>query len=120
MKYTARILALSCMVSLLNACGDGSSNSSKDGDFSVPSDSNAQYFIIERGGTMNEPIIVTRRVGSSGESYSKRIYNCLENTVKYLGSGSTLVVMNNSKPAPKMALIVDNSIAYHVKLQACK
>ena len=86
----------------------------------VPTDAKARYTILEIGGNHPNKTIVTRRVGSSGTTYSKRIYNCLHRTVKYLGSGDTLAEMNASNPDPKMASIVDLSIADYVGREACK
>ncbi len=86
----------------------------------VPSDSKAKYTILEVGGKFPSRTIVTKRVGSSGTSYSKRLYNCSNHTVKYLGSGDTLSAMASSKPDPKMAEIVSGSIADYVGRQACK
>lgn len=87
---------------------------------SIPSDSKAQYSVLEKNGTGTERTIVTKRVGSSGTSYSRRIYNCKENTVRYLGTGDTRAAMNSSRPDPTIAPIVEGSIAYYVGLHACK
>ena len=87
---------------------------------SVPSDPKAQFFVLEKGGTGNDRTIVTKRVGPSGTSYSKRLYNCKNSTVKYLGTGDTLAEMKSSKPEPNMAPIVQGSIAYYVGREACK
>jgi len=86
----------------------------------IPSDPKASYTILERSRSGDEAIIVTKRVGSSGESFSKRLYNCSNNTVKYIGTGDTIESMNASKPDPKMAPIFDKSIAYYVGKEACK
>ncbi len=86
----------------------------------VPTDAKAKYTILEIDGKYPNRTIVTKRVGSSGTSYSKRIYNCSNNTVKYLGSGDTLAEMARSKPDPKMAPIIPQSIADYVGRQACK
>lgn len=87
---------------------------------SIPSDSNAKFFVLEKIGSGAERTIVTKRVGSSGTSYSKRLYNCTDRTVKYLGSGSTLAGMNSSQPDPNMSPIASGSIAYYVGIEACK
>lgn len=87
---------------------------------SVPSDPKAQFFVLEKGGSGAERTIVTKRVGPSGTSYSKRLYDCKNNTVKYLGSGDSLAEMASSEPDPKMGPIVEGSIAYYVGLEACK
>jgi hypothetical protein len=87
---------------------------------SVPSDPKATFFILEKGGKGAERTIVTKRVGPSGTTYSRRLYNCTNNTVKYLGSGETMSAMNSSKADPSMAPIVQGAIAYYVGLEACR
>ena len=86
----------------------------------IPTDAKAAYTILETGGTWPDRTIVTKRVGSSGTTYSKRLYNCSNSTVKYLGTGDSLVEMARSKADPKMAPIVDQSIADFVGRNACK
>jgi hypothetical protein len=86
----------------------------------IPTDANAKYTILEIGGEWPDRTIVTSRVGPSGSSFSKRLYNCSANTVKYLGTGDTLAEMASSKPDPNMAPIVPQSIADYVGRQACK
>jgi hypothetical protein len=87
---------------------------------SIPSDAKAQFFILEKGGNSTERTIVTKRVGSSGTSYSKRLYDCTNHTVKYLGTGDSLEAMASSKADPNMTPIVSESIAYYVGVEACK
>jgi hypothetical protein len=86
----------------------------------VPTDAKAKYSILEIGGKFPNRTIVTKRVGSSGTGYSKRLYNCSNNTVKYLGTGDTLADMAGSKPDVSMAPIVSMSIADYVGREACK
>lgn len=87
----------------------------------VPSDRKAQYTILEKNGTGTERTIVTKRVGPTGTtSYSRRIYNCADGTVKYLGTGETWEAMENSPPDPRMAPIVPGAIAFYVGQEACK
>lgn len=64
--------------------------------------------------------IVTKRVGSSGVTYSKRLYDCKNNTVKYLGTGNSIEAMNKSKEDAKMSPILNGSIAYEIGLIICK
>jgi hypothetical protein len=91
-----------------------------DKPFKIPTDAKAKYWVLEMGGQWPNRTIVTKRVGSSGTSYSKRLYDCANSTVKYLGSGDTLADMANSKPDKKMAPIVPESIADYVGRRACK
>lgn len=86
----------------------------------VPSDSKATYTVLDRDTTGNERTITTKRVGSSGTSYSRRLYNCADRTVKYLGSGETLEQMKASQPDPQMGPIVTGSIADYVGAEACR
>ncbi|WP_445774245.1 hypothetical protein [Shewanella sp.] len=86
----------------------------------IPTDPKASYTILEKSRSGDEATIVTKRVGSSGTSFSKRLYNCSNETVKYIGTGDTIESMNASKPDPKMAPIFDKSIAYYVGKEACK
>jgi hypothetical protein len=86
----------------------------------VPSDSKATYTILARDTSGNERTITTKRVGSSGTSYSRRLYNCADRTVKYLGSGETLDQMRASQPDPRMGSIVKGSIADYVGAEACR
>jgi len=85
----------------------------------IPSDPKAKYFVLERGGTKVNPTLTTKRVGSSGTSYSQRMFDCAARTVKYLGTGDTLEAMKKSKPDPKMAPLVDGSIAWYLWRHAC-
>jgi len=86
----------------------------------VPTDAKAKYTILETDGKWPNRTIVTKRVGSSGTSYSKRLYNCSNNTVKYLGTGDTSAEMARSKADPNMAPIVGQSIVDYVGRKACK
>ena len=82
-----------------------------------------KYFVLEKNMKVNNNknlrSIVTKRVGSSGVSYSKRLYDCKNNTVKYLGTGDSIDAMNKSKEDVNMSSVVAGSIAYEVGLIIC-
>jgi hypothetical protein len=86
----------------------------------VPSDAKAQYSVLEKDGVGDERTIITKRTGSSGTSYSKRLYNCANSTAMYLGTGDSMAEMENSKPDPGMSPILERSIAYYVGIEACR
>lgn len=86
----------------------------------VPSDPKAQFFVLDKIVKGEERTIVTKRVGPSGTSYSKRLYNCTEGTMKYLGTGTSLAEMATSRADINMGPIVQGSIAYYVGVEACK
>lgn len=110
MKFQCVLLSLCISTSALAA----------EKPLSVPSDSKAQFFVLEKGGSGTQRTIVTKRVGSSGTSYSKRLYNCADSTVKYLGAGDSLAAMAASRADANMGPIVQGSIAYYVGVEACK
>ena len=86
----------------------------------VPSDPNADFYVLDKAKRGSMSVIITKRVGSSGTSYSSRLYNCQDNTVKYLGTGETRQAMEQSNPDPNMSPIAEGSIAYYVGVEACK
>jgi len=92
----------------------------RDVPISIPSDPKANYTVINQEGTVAMPIITTKRHGSSGISYSKRIFNCKSKTTKYLGTGDSLIEMDRSSPEPNFYPIINGSIAYYQWIFACK
>ncbi len=88
--------------------------------FSIPTDSNAKYEIIEKGQSGIYRTIITKRTGKSGETYSQRAFDCKDWTVKYIGTGDTYQKMLSSVPDAGMVPILSQSIAYYVGLEACK
>lgn len=66
------------------------------------------------------PTLTTKRVGSSGTNYSKRLFDCKAGLTKYLGTGDTIDEMNKSMPDPQMSELVQGSIAFYQWKYACK
>lgn len=87
---------------------------------SIPSDPGVQYVVLEKKSNGAERTIVTKRIGTSGASYSTRLFDCSKNTFKYLGDGDTIAEMNSSKPDTSMGPIIKESITYYIGLEACK
>lgn len=85
----------------------------------VPSDAKATYFVLELSKKGNSRTIVTKRVGPSGTSFSKRLFNCNNGSVKYLGTGDTLSAMNASTPEKSMSPVVEGSIPSYIGGYAC-
>lgn len=78
----------------------------------VPSDSSARYTVIEHGSLMGNPTLTVRREGKSGVSFSKRLFDCNNNSAKYLGTGDSLQEMNSAVPDSTMTTNVEGSIQY--------
>ncbi|KRA17524.1 hypothetical protein [Lysobacter sp. Root604] len=86
----------------------------------IPSDAKSQYFILEIGGKWPGRTVITKRTGADGTNYSKRFYDCLNGSMKYLGNGATLYDMARSKPDQDMAPVAPRSVADYVGREACK
>lgn len=99
-------------------------NTPKEGTpIDVPSDS-AKYFILEKkikvNNNKNHRTIVAKRVGSSGITYTKRLYDCKNNKFKVLQEGDTLEQMKSAKTIEsQMSDILSGSIVYHIGVEAC-
>jgi len=85
----------------------------------IPSDPGARYYVIGKEGSIDMPILITKRIGSSGTSYSKRIFDCRNKTTKYLGDGDSIAEMNSSSPSPRMGDIFPQSIAWYQWNHVC-
>ncbi len=113
MKIIQIFLAVATLVS-------GNTSAQTPYEFRVPTDTKATYYGLELTGDYPMRTIVTKRVGPSGITFSKRLYDCKAWKVKYLGTGDSLEAMKNSAPDPKMAPIVSQSIADFVGQIACR
>lgn len=88
--------------------------------FKVASDATAVYQLISVEGPQTARTIVTLREGSSGKTYSTRIYNCQTREVRQLGAAETIERMNAYKGPSSWAQIVPNSITDGIGGVACK
>ena len=88
----------------------------------VPSDPNANYFLISRSAMANGNLeVITRRVGSSGESFARREVNCSDGTVRYIGEGDTLAEAREDAPNPgEMTVPLGESITGVVTAFICR
>lgn len=86
----------------------------------VPSDPTGSYKIISKSRENGQAIIVTKRTGTSGTTWSQRAYDCTHNTVMYIGSGETYAGMKSSSPDAAMAPVTAGSIADYVGREACR
>lgn len=86
----------------------------------IPSDSKANYSVVSQEGPASMPILTTKRFGSSGISFSRRVFDCKNRKTRYLATGDTLIQMERSSPDPNFSPVVNGSIAYYQYLYACK
>ncbi len=94
----------------------------------VPSDTRANYEAIEVSSANNGSVVViSKRTGPSGVSYSRRECECRDGTFRYLGEGDTLDAARNSNASDKaMTKLVRDpktglgSVSFHVCNFACE
>lgn len=86
----------------------------------VPRDSKAAYFRLEKGEKPGESTLLTKRVGPSGTSYARNVFNCAAGTTKYLGTGDTLEDLKASKSESTPYTLVERSVAWYQAQYACR
>lgn len=88
----------------------------------VPSDPNAQYWIVSKAKMENGHLeVISRRLGPSGESYARREVDCATRTVRYIGEGDTLEEAKADSPNPsEMREPIWESITGVITSTACR
>lgn len=85
----------------------------------VPSDPKAEYFVMERAGDQAKPILTTRRVGPSGTSFTRRMFDCKAKRVQDLADGDTWDEFKASSKSDAPYPLVEGSIADVLWNNAC-
>ncbi|WEW97700.1 hypothetical protein P3T65_26300 [Pseudomonas nitroreducens] len=87
----------------------------------VPSDPKGRYTVLAVDQVDYSHVqIETLREGAGGRTYSRRLVDCGQAKIMYLGTGETLQEMLLERPDPGMAPIEDGSIAFYVAQRACR
>jgi len=88
---------------------------------SVPTDAKASYFILSKAKLANGNLqVVSRRVGPSGTSYSRREINCQRMTFRYTGEGDTLRELDQPYNKGAMGPLTEGSISTYISMAACR
>lgn len=85
----------------------------------IDTDLKAEYFVVEKAGTPEQPTLLLKRVRSGATSYSKRLFDCEGHAYKYLGSGDSLEAVAASKPDEELAPVQEGTIAEQLWKHAC-
>ncbi|KPC27810.1 Uncharacterized protein ABJ99_0307 [Pseudomonas syringae pv. cilantro] len=85
----------------------------------VPQDPAGQHALLEKSGSAELRVVVTRREGLIGVIYSKRLYNCEKHMVNLVGTGSTLEIMEQAHAVRGMAPIIQDSTDDYIGSEAC-
>jgi hypothetical protein len=86
----------------------------------MKSDPEGRNYIVERQGTKENPVLITKRLGPNNYVfYMKRAFDCRNWTVRNLGWGPTPEAMNKQEPEPEASPIEPGSIPDHYVRHAC-
>ena len=86
---------------------------------SIPNDLHARYVLIQKSGSLQERLIVVRRTSMSGIVYSRRVYDCAEDTVHFLGSGLTLKALDSDQIEWRVQSVATDTVASDIQRVAC-
>ena len=87
----------------------------------IKTDLEGQYFIVEKTGSANKPVLVVKRAAANFAYYIKREFDCQAHTFRYLGEGESLEAMAATavQPKPEMGAIKKGSISDQLARHAC-
>jgi len=85
----------------------------------VPNDPNAKHVLVHKSGKPTHRVIITKRIGLTGELYTKRSYNCEKQTVRMIGTGHTLEILENQSNDWPENTVVSRSVAEDIGMLAC-
>ena len=85
----------------------------------IQTDVKGQYFLVEKGGTAANPILLVKRSNPDYTSYVKRELDCTAHTVRVLGRGRSLEALEAEEPEHTASPIKPGSIADQLAKIAC-
>jgi hypothetical protein len=77
------------------------------------------FFVVEKGGTENNPTLVVKRVNPARTTYTKRLFDCKAHTVRYLGEGDSLEAIAKATPEKDAYPIAEGSIPDQLAKHVC-
>ena len=86
----------------------------------IESDLAAKYFVVSRGGSPEQQILLLKRVRPGNTVYSKRMFDCEARTYQKLGSWESLDAITANCPETGTHPIEEGTIAYQLWQYACE
>ena len=96
-----------------------SSASAEEYPVKIDSDIKAEFFVVEKAGTPDQPTLLVKRVRPGATSYSKRLFDCAGQSYKQLGSGESIEALAESRPDDDLVPAQEGTIAYQLWKHAC-
>ncbi len=86
----------------------------------IKTDLEGEYFVVEKGGTAAQPLLVVKQVAPNHYTYYiKREFDCQTHAVRYLGEGESLNAMAETEPETEMRAISEGSISDQLAALVC-
>jgi len=87
----------------------------------IETDLEGDYFIVDKTGPENRPIVTVKQVDGTYRYFIKREFDCETHRVRYLGEGESQAAMDASEPesAPDMEAISPGSISDQLAGYVC-
>ena len=85
----------------------------------IETDLKAQYFVVARGGSPEQQVLLLKRVRPGNTVYSKRLFDCEAGTYQHLGSWESLDAITAACPETGMEPIEEGTIASQLWQYAC-
>ena len=97
------------------------SSMAEDIAIDIETDLGGDYFIVEKTGPENRPVVVVKQVDGTYNNFIKREFDCDPKRFRYLGEGESLAAMTASEPesAPDMEDIRPGSISDQIAEYVC-
>ena len=87
----------------------------------VPTDTKASYELVTKQQIKGNLLVITKRVGPSGTSFTAREINCQNSTFRYLSEGDSMAELkSNVRDTDRMAPLTRGSISTYVAFHTCK
>jgi hypothetical protein len=96
-----------------------SSLSAEEVPLKIETDLKAQYFVVARGGSPEQQVLLLKRVRPGSTIYSKRLFDCEAHTYQSLGSWESLDAITAACPETGMEPIEEGTIAFQLWQYAC-
>jgi len=87
----------------------------------IETDLEGDYFIVDKTGPENRPIVTVKQVDGTYRYFIKREFDCETHRVRYLGEGESQAAMDASEPesTPDMEAISPGSISDQLAGYVC-
>lgn len=85
----------------------------------IRTDTKSAYFVVEKSGSPEQPVLVVKRVRAGAASYSKRIFDCDAGTTGSLGSSESLEDLANGCGEGDMVPVTEDTVIFQLWKHAC-